>query len=187
MGNDPVNMMDPTGMYGRGNDWSDEDWKKFDAAQKEVAADMGKTADNLRGEAGQLGEGEVNGDGYSSSELNSMADSLDAGVKALNDDGSGGYFAHAGETAGNRFAEASVGGKTMTVDIGRSRFGDGTRATAWAAGHESLHSAGLKDQEGPTGKVAYRFGSQQETITFRSLQKSKRFKNPDHVMSLVYP
>lgn len=57
---------------------------------------MAETASELRKEAGELGEGDVNSDGYSASDLNSMADSLDAGATALNDDGSGGYVANAG-------------------------------------------------------------------------------------------
>lgn len=185
--NDPVNMVDPTGMYGKGNGWNDEDWKKFDAAQKEAAAAMSKAAGNLRSEAGGLGEGEVNGDGYSSGELNSMANSLDTGAAALNDDGSGGYFAHAGQISGGRFAEATVGGKTMTIDTTHSRFGDGTQATAWAAGHESLHSAGLRDQT-YAGNIAYRYSDNfGQTRAFKKLPKEHRWKNPDHIMSSVWP
>nr|WP_158217344.1 RHS repeat-associated core domain-containing protein [Microbulbifer agarilyticus] len=187
VGNDPMNMVDPTGMYGKGNGWSDEAWEKFDAAQKKAASAMSETASKLRSEAGGLGDGEVNGDGYSASDLNSMADSLDAGAKALNDDGSGGYVAHAGKTTGGRFAEAVVGGKTMTIDTNHSRFGDGTNATAWAAGHESLHSAGLDDQKF-VGNIAYRFSRNfAEKRAFQKLSKEKRVVNPDHVMSTVWP
>jgi len=134
VGNDPMNMTDPTGMYGKGNGWSDEDWEKFDAAQKEAAADMSKAAGGLRSQAGELGEGEVNGDGYSSSELNSMADTLDAGAEALNDDGSGGYFAHAGNSSdtGGNFAVAEVGGTSMTVDVGNASFQNHSSVSLYA-------------------------------------------------------
>ncbi len=188
VGNDPLNMVDPTGMYGQGSGWSDEDWKKFDAAQKEVAADMSKAAGDLRNEAGGLGEGEVNGDGYSASQLTSVADSLEAGAAALNDDGSGGYLAHAGDSSdtGGMFATAGIGGKSMTVNVGDAAFQSHSNVR-WMAGHESLHNAGLSDQVGPTGETAYRFGSGQQVITFKRLRKSKRPKNPDHIMSLVYP
>ncbi len=187
VGNDPMNMTDPTGMYGKGDGWSDEDWEKFDTAQKQAASEMTGAASGLRNEAGGLGEGEVNGDGYSANDLNSMASSLDAGAKALNDDGSGGYIANAGATSGGGFAEAVVGGKTMTIDTGHSRFGDGTNATAWSAGHESLHNAGLEDQTF-VGNIAYRYsGNFAQKRAFKKLSKEKRVINPDHVMSTVWP
>jgi hypothetical protein len=117
-----------------------------------------------------------------------MADTLDAGAKALNDDGSGGYFAHAGgssDTGGN-FAVAEVGGTSMTVDVGNAAFQDHS-SVRWMAGHESLHNAGLYDQKGPVG-TAYRYSPEPlDRMTFKRLRKSKRFKNPDHVMSQVYP
>ncbi|WP_052481293.1 RHS repeat domain-containing protein [Gilvimarinus agarilyticus] len=187
VGNDPMNMTDPTGMYGKGNGWSDKDWKKFDAAQKEAAANMTTAAGDLKSEAGQLGEGEVSGDGYSASELNSMADTLDAGAKALNDDGSGGYFAHSGNSSDTDgyFAAAEVGGTSMTVDVGNASFQDHS-SVRWMAGHESLHNAGLEDQK-RVGYTAYRFGNFGQKRAFKKLSKSLRHKNPDHVMSEVYP
>lgn len=185
--NDPINFTDPTGTYGRGDDWSDEDWEKFDTAQKQAAADMTEAAADLRNEAGQLGEGEVNGDGYSANELNSMAEVLDAGAKALNDDGSGGYLAHAGDASDTdgAFAIADVGGTSMTVNVGDSAFQNPFYAK-WMAGHESLHNAGLSDQK-RVGFTAYRFGDFAQKRAFNKLPKSLRHKNPDHVMSQVYP
>jgi RHS repeat-associated protein len=50
VGNDPVNMTDPTGMYGRGKGWSDEDWEKFDASQQQASSDMTSAASSMRDE-----------------------------------------------------------------------------------------------------------------------------------------
>ncbi len=189
VGNDPLNMTDPTGMYGRGDGWSDEDWQKFDAAQKAAASAMSETAGNLRNEAGELGEGEVNGNGYSASELNSMADSLDSGASVLNDNGDN-YLAHAGnssDTNGN-FASADIGNSSVTVDVTIPQFNN-DESLRWMAGHESLHNGPeLLDQQGRLGNTAYRDSvNPAERTAYKRLKSSKRSINPDHIMSLVYP
>ncbi|MGB5486366.1 MAG: hypothetical protein WBN06_03165, partial [Lysobacterales bacterium] len=189
VGNDPVNAVDPTGTYGRLKGWKDKDWKKFDTAQKEAAADMSEEAGNLRRSAEQLADGDVDSEGYSASELNSMADRLDAGVSALMDDGSNGYWAKSGDSndTGGDFGSAPVGGKSVTVNVTHPGFSSQS-STRWMAGHESLHSAGLEDQYGFNGYRAYKIGLlEQERLAFRRLMKSRRFKNPDHIMSRVYP
>ncbi len=186
VGNDPVNMVDPTGMYGKGSGWSDEDWKKFDSAQKQAASDMSGRAASMREEASGMKEGATNSDGYSASELNSMADKLDAGAAALNDDGSGGYIANAGPTSQGGAAEISdgVGGKIMLVDTSSAGFSD---RTIWLVGHESLHSAGLDDQVDMMGNKAYRHsGKRKQKNAFKYLMQNKRYLNPDHIMSQVY-
>ena len=48
VGNDPVNMVDPTGLYSSGDGFTDEEWENFDAIQQETAADMRLTADDRR-------------------------------------------------------------------------------------------------------------------------------------------
>jgi hypothetical protein len=177
VGNDPVNMTDPTGMYGRGNGWSDEDWEKFDAAQQQAASDMSSTASAMRDQAAGLKDGATSADGYSASDLNSMADNLDAGVAALNDDGSGGHWANAGNSTdtGGDFAQMDkVGGKILTMDVTNSQFG-GPRMS-FAAGHESLHSAGLDDQRDFTGTYkAYRYGTNpMNGVAYRGLPKNNK-------------
>jgi hypothetical protein len=188
VGNDPVNVVDPTGMYGRGYGWSDDDWKKFDGSQKKAASDMSASASSMRKEAGGIKDGETSANGYSGSELNSMAEKLDAGAAALNDDGSGGYFANAvSSLEDTRIAEATIGGKDVSVDVNHLGFGD--NKNSFYFGHESLHSAGLYDYYlGKNG--AYRYGSKDEVRVYKSLSNfmlGKRYKNPDHVMSEVYP
>ncbi|MEG3768902.1 RHS repeat-associated core domain-containing protein, partial [Alteromonas sp. 14N.309.X.WAT.G.H12] len=189
VGNDPINMTDPTGMYGRGKGWSDEDWKKFDAAQQQAASDMSSAASSMRDEAAGLKDGAASADGYSASQLNSMADNLDAGVAALNDGGSGGHWANAGNSTdtGGDFAQINkVGGKILTMDVTNSQFG-GPRMS-FAAGHESLHSAGLNDQLDFSGNFkAYRYGKDSKNRTaYFGLPTSKKVVNPDHHMCRVY-
>nr|WP_136252602.1 RHS repeat-associated core domain-containing protein [Ningiella ruwaisensis] len=189
VGNDPLNMNDPTGMYGRGSGWSDKDWEKFDKAQKQAASDMSSAASSMREEAAGLKDGATSADGYSTSELNSMADNLDAGAAALNDDGSDGHWANAGNTkdTGGYFARMDkVGGKILTMDVTNNQFG-GERMP-FAVGHESLHSAGLDDQTDITGKFkAYRYGTNSMNRTaFYGLPHSKKIMNPDHHMCMVY-
>ncbi len=184
VGNDPVNMVDPTGTHGRGSGWSDKDWKKFDAAQKKAASDMSSTASSMRDEAAGLKDGATNGDGYSASELTSMADKLNAGAAALNDDGSNGYIANAVDPFSNGdFGRGEVNGKNITIDTEHAVFGSGQRFQ-FGIGHESLHNAGLDDQV-HNGITAYRY-SRMGKYSFKGLSKGKRHINPDHVMSQVY-
>ncbi|MBW8191038.1 hypothetical protein K0504_08335 [Neiella marina] len=189
VGNDPVNMVDPTGMYGRGDGWTDEDWDTFDEAQKQAANDMSSAAASLRDQAAGMKKGETNSDGYSGSELEAMASSLDAGAAALRDDGSNGFVANAGtaqDTGGFAAQVDKVGGKIMTVNTSSAAFG--TSRTTWMVGHESLHSAGLADQKDIFGYTAYRYSTKfADRAAFKGLKKSKRHKNPDHVMQQVYP
>jgi hypothetical protein len=189
VGNDPVNMTDPTGMYGRGKGWSDEDWEKFDASQQQASSDMTSAASSMRDEAAGLKDGATSADGYSASQLNSMADNLAAGVAALNDDGSGGHWANAGnstDTKGDFAMMDKVGGKILTMDVTNSQFG-GPRMS-FAAGHESLHSAGLDDQLDITGSFkAYRYGTDSRSrTTYLGLSTRKKVVNHDHHMCMVY-
>jgi RHS repeat-associated protein len=187
VGNDPVNMTDPTGMYGRGTGWKDEEWKNFDVAQKQAASDMSASASSMREESAGLKDGATNGDGYSASELNSMASDLDAGAAKLNDNGPGGNMANAVSTSDidGDFANAVVGGTTINVATDHLAFGN-NQNTQWMAGHESLHNVGLTHPK-YMGNIPYRFGSFGQKMSFKNLPKNRRYKNPDHVMSGVYP
>jgi hypothetical protein len=185
--NNPYKYIDPDGEYGRGVGWTDEQWEKFDAAQQQAAQDMSNASKSLKSIAAGLGEGETTADGYSASQVTSMAESLDAGATALSDTGSGGYIANATTTSeiGGSFGNGDIGGKAITVATDHQSFGNNF-ATRWMAGHESLHNAGLTDQK--TVATAYRFGStNMQKMSFKRLPKKKHHKNPDHVMSQVYP
>nr|WP_136252607.1 RHS repeat-associated core domain-containing protein [Ningiella ruwaisensis] len=188
VGNDPINMNDPTGMYGRGKGWSDEDWKKFDAAQQQLSKDMSNASASLKKAASTLAEGELTSDGYSSSELNSMASKLDSAVTALNDDGANGYKAHAVSSFSdsNQYGYAPDS-KTIVMATQHHDFTkSNTSKLQWNIGHESLHNAGLyhpKYQD----QTPYKYGNVYQRGAFRNLPKDLRATNPDYVMSQVYP
>lgn len=56
-----------------------------------------------------------------------------------------------------------------------------------AIGHESLHSAGLSDQRGPNGAIAYQYGAKPSREAFERLRGTPlALINPDHLMDLVY-
>ncbi|MCC5855305.1 MAG: hypothetical protein JJU10_06430 [Idiomarina sp.] len=115
--NNPYKFVDPDGMYARGSGWSDEGWSKYDAAQKQLAEDAAKVVTSLRKGAARFEDGQTNANGYSASELNSMASYLDTIVTALSDDGSLGFVAHAVSSFDNpnQYGAGGVGGKTITM------------------------------------------------------------------------
>nr|WP_136252604.1 hypothetical protein [Ningiella ruwaisensis] len=181
-------MNDPTGMYGRGSGWSDKDWEKFDKAQKQAASDMSSAASSMREDAAGLKDGATSADGYSASELNSMADKLDAGAAALNDDGSDGYTAHAVTNFDNplKYGEAT-GSKTITIATEHPDFTNSdTSRLRWNAGHESLHNAGMSHPKW-RGFVPYRYGIFGQRKSFEDLPQDRRSSNPDHLLKRVYP
>ena len=189
VGNDPMNNTDPSGLYGRGSGWSDKDWNKYDKAQKKVASDMSTAASGLRESAASLKDGETNSGGYSSGEMISMADKLDAGAAALNDDGSGGYIANAVSSFDNpnKYGEGAVNGKTITMATEHQNFTDtDTSKLQWNVGHESLHNAGMT-HPAYMGNTPYRYGNIGQRMSFKHLPVNKRFTNLDYTLSQVYP
>ena len=77
----------------------------------------------------------------------------------------------------------------MTVNLGNSAAWEGSASLQWVVGHESLHTAGLDDQRGPNGALAYRHsGSQRELNAFNALNGTPAAAiNPDHLMDGVFP
>lgn len=194
VGNDPVNKTDPTGTYGRGDGFSDEQWKKFDKAQKAAATAMDKKASKLESKANKLdSKGKPGGD-----RLRSEANSLKAGAASLRSDGSDGKFAYA--ESGENYAACypvSAGGAAfvpqsnkniMIINLSSEAWGSSS-ILRWAVGHESLHSTGadLLDQRGSNGERAYKYGTKDQKASFRELRDTdKGAINPDNLMDLVY-
>src|SRR5207342_2457594 len=55
VGNDPLDMVDPSGTYGRADEeWPDKEWGKFNGIQKKLAAAMEKRARLMDAWAGKL-------------------------------------------------------------------------------------------------------------------------------------
>ena len=85
--NNPVNAIDPTGMYGRGSGFTDDEWGDFDAAQQQAAGALEAKA------------GELSGAGSGTAEnLTSVSGALAENATALRDDGSS-FRAHQVTTA----------------------------------------------------------------------------------------
>ena len=183
--NNPYKYVDPDGKYGRGKGWTDKQWKKFQKAQKSLSGKMSKASKGLKSQAAGMKDGETTSEGYSAGDLNSMAGSLDAGVAALNDPGTGGHFANAASMTGNTAGTGVVGGKTITMNTSHQSFGN-NQQTQFTIGHESLHNSGLTHPKF-MGNTPYKFGSFGEKMSYKNLPSHKQFTNPDHVMSQVFP
>jgi hypothetical protein len=190
--NDPLNYTDPTGKYGRGDGWTDKQWKKFDKIQQKAASRMEKTASKMEAKAAKLdAKGKSGGDS-----LRAKAGNLNAGAAALRSNGSDGKIASAvssdtyqsmgGSATGAAFVKGN--GPVMTVNIdNKDAWGSGGRMAGHSVGHESLHTAGLKDQRGSKGAFAYKYGNEQQREAFRELKGTPTGDvNPDHLMDEVY-
>ncbi|MFN9162772.1 MAG: RHS repeat-associated core domain-containing protein [Alphaproteobacteria bacterium] len=194
--NDPVNATDPSGEYGRGTGWSDEEWRKFDAEQARAASDMERSASQLESRASSMDRAGTPGGGR----LRDRAIKLRQGAEVLRNDGSDGKTrAHllsptewmkAGASPG---APAATPRGTRMIIVNRDHWSwrEGNRAfMRWSYGHESLHAGPrLHDQIwSPTRQVAYRFGRPEQQAAFQSMTGTSQAEmNPDHIMSEVYP
>ncbi len=193
MGNDPVNKIDPTGMYGRGSGWSDKEWKKFDKIQQKAAGDMEKRAGKLEKEASKM---EANGQVASGHRL--AASNLRAGASSLRSNGSDGKVANLktnaeavadGRSAGVAAWVPKDNKSVVNVVLENKSAWGSTGMSKWTIGHESLHSTGieLRDQRGSNGERAYKHASDNERDSFNELQGTfQSYINPDHLMDLVY-
>ncbi len=191
--NDPVNRRDPSGTYGRGTGFADDnEWNKFNKMQQKAADQMEGRAGKLEGKAAKLdAAGKEGGAG-----LRQQGTALRGGVAALRSDGSDGKMANVvsqaeytkmGGSEGG-VARAQVGGNQMWLNRGRSEvWTGGSMMGRWVVGHESLHTFGLRDEMGMNGQRAYRWGfpAQQESYD-RMRNTPQALINPDHLMDEVY-
>jgi hypothetical protein len=71
-------------------------------------------------------------------------------------------------------------------NLGNSSWGSSSQAQ-WKIGHESLHSAGLKDQLGPNGYRAYKYGGGEYEKAYDALKETPKADiNPDHILDEVF-
>ena len=191
--NDPVNFIDPTGMYARGSGFTDEQWEKFDQVQNQAASDMRSTASDLMSEAIGL---EKLGDRDAANGLRAEARSLIAGAEVLSGDE---FTANVGNLGANEGSgtPAAVDPETrnVTVDMGHTVWSDSPSPfPEFVIGHESLHSAGLlghasDEIRAGVRRNAYRYGDANERQAYRNIPMGspRARRNPDHLMSRVYP
>jgi hypothetical protein len=194
VGNDPINRNDPTGTYGRGTGFADDEWKKFDRVQQRAATDMERSASKLDTRADKLDAKGKSGGG----ELRAAAGHLREGAAALRSDGSDGKMANMVDGATYQAAGGDPNGAAgvppsnrdiMLVNRDNAKgFFSSTEMAKWIAGHESLHTAGLSHAFGSNDAVAYKFGEPPQRAAFKELRGTERaYSNPDHLMELVYP
>jgi hypothetical protein len=190
--NDPLNRSDPDGQYGRGTGFSDNEWKKFDRLQKDVAKSMDKRADSLQKKADKLdAKGKPGGD-----RLHAAASNLREGAKALNSNGSDGRVANAVSSAdyqaagGTKNGAAFAKGDQMTVNKGNSNAwgGHDDVTVKWVLGHESLHTGAHLSDEGFNNVKSYAFGEPEERRMFQLMRGTLDGSyKPDNLMDLVLP
>jgi RHS repeat-associated protein len=193
VGNDPLNKNDPTGTYGRGNGFSDDQWKRFDRVQQQTARDMDSRAASLEKRAAELdAKGKPGGDA-----LRERATALRAGSAFLKSDGSDGSMAHMLSGAawtGSAGAAAKVdkiGGNQMLVNGNHAVWASDANAGTLLnhiVGHESLHSAGYTHAHGTNGAISYRYSpdANQRKAYSQVTGTPAANSDPDHIMSDVY-
>ena len=196
--NDPGNLTDPTGTYGRGRGFNNEQWRNFNAAQRRAAADMDRAAGRLEARANAMDRQAPN----SGDQFRAGAERLREGAAILRSDGSDGYIANAvsasefRESGGSADGMAYVRNNGPTITINRDHGGwnpvgprnDTSPNALRAVGHESLHSAGLDHVRGSNGAIAYQDGSTAQLEAYREIQGSPlEYENPDSLMDMVYP
>jgi hypothetical protein len=191
--NDPVNKSDPTGTYGRGLGFSDQQWKQFQSAQNVAINAITNALKNLNVKTFEKTFGPGSGTAAKMGEMTKMLQGMRT---ALADNGRNGYYANA-VTQGvivRGLGTESFGHVdprdpcTMYVNVSSPGFNN-VSATAEMAVHESGHSMGLRDV-GVQGITAYRHGDSVDQQFFRELpfrDPNGALMNSDTVTSLVFP
>ena len=189
VGNDPINRSDPTGEYQRGDGFTEKEWKKFDRAQQAQASKMERQASRLLGRAAaREAKGEAG-----SGRLRTAAANLQAGAAKLRDTSSSAptanlltqaEYAKLGRPEGSR-AYTTPSNRNVT-QFTRGPLGimaPGPLSAGWIIGHDGLHTAGLNDQRGPNGELAYKGAYPENTKALMDIRGTdKAAMNPDSLL-----
>ncbi|MFN3516584.1 MAG: RHS repeat-associated core domain-containing protein, partial [Novosphingobium sp.] len=192
VGNDPVNGVDPTGTYGRGNGWSDKDWRRFDRIQQEAASDMEKRADELDKKAKKLESKGRSSDANSARKragyLRAGAADLRSATKLAHQVSKSEYMALGGSKDGA--ARGEIGGNNIWINRDHDSWSDPSSGTQrkWNVGHESLHTGpSLKDRVPRLNGAAYKNGFPDQKSNYRAITGTPDAdSNPDQLMDEVY-
>jgi hypothetical protein len=181
-GDDPVDRADPTGLYARGDGFTEKQWQAFDRAQQDAANRIEKAAANMDRNVFE----KVFGKGSATPEnLAKVARLMEKMAGALRDDGSNGFVAHATndwrinamkgnlpkETMGYTVPNSTV----IFVNVDHHLYFNSSRLS-WTAGHESAHDFGIADQ-----RRGYKHMPEYKTLT-----TPQRLNNADSFMDFVY-
>jgi len=196
--NDPINMIDPDGLYARGSGFTDEQWQQFDAAQQETSKSIGTALDTLgaaaNGDADAISafQGVFGTDGDLNTRIGEVTDTLTSIKSAIDNTTDNKAFGYQGGTNGVA-GNAYIGDPDIAVNVNHATFGN-TQGTRQTIVHEGGHGAGLTHPRSPlpsgTTAVPYMngtFGQRQAFKHMRTLNPSATFSNPDHIVSFVKP
>lgn len=174
VGNDPLNFTDPTGEYGRGTGFSDEEWATFDETQQSVASELETQSSALMDASLDLSNSALTGDalskatqatignfegvmGDNTAHAGSLAvasQALAQNATALRDDGTLGFTANVMNTsqmdagypgsAPHTQVAAGVFGQTMNLNRDHNTFNRGASVN-YVMAHEPNHHFGRPD------------------------------------------
>ena len=178
--NDPINKSDPTGLYGMGNGWTDEQWKKFDSAQQGAASRLERASVKMDAKVFE----KVFGKGSATAEnMAKVQHTMQGMAAALRDDGTKGYVANARPEPGSSvMGRGSEPGKTIWINTAHSLFGK-IGAQSWNVGHQSGHNMGL--HHGTGDNAACKYGNDAQKAAYENLSPADRLRNPDNYMDFA--
>jgi RHS repeat-associated protein len=178
--NDPVNHSDPTGLYGMGTGWTDDQWKTFNAAQQAAASRLEKASVKMDAKVFE----KVFGKGSATAEnMAKVQHTMQGMAAALRDDGTKGYIANARPEPGSSvMGRGSEPGKTVWINTAHNLFGK-IGAQSWNVGHESGHNMGL--HHGTGDNAAYKYGNDAQKATYQNQSPADRLRNPDNYMDFA--
>jgi hypothetical protein len=199
--NDPVDRTDPSGQHGRGDGFSDDQWKRYDHAQQAQAARFERAAGQLNSALAVGGKSlaraaaqyeRVFGKGSGTVEnMTRTAGQFASMAGALRDDGSDGYMATglsakefgAKGYGADTMAYGAQNGKTIAVNLDHSEFGN-ISVLGWASGHEAGHNFGLVHPR-IGGVTPYAMGNASQRAAFNALRATDpaaAMRNPDELL-----
>ena len=194
--NDPINMIDPDGLYSRGQDgggFSDTEWEEFSNLQEEtlnaVNDAIGTIENAINGDSSALETtNDVFGEG---ADLGRVKSNLEGIASVLSPDSEHkAYISNLGENLHFGDAEnasAENAGSALTVNVNRQFMGD-KGFKLYGLVHEAAHNAVGGHQKGANGREALRFGATNSNrIAFTKLNPYLAVRNPDHLASFVVP
>jgi RHS repeat-associated protein len=205
--NDPLDLTDPMGLYAMGDNFTPDQWQKFDVAQKAAAQRLEKTVTRVQDALGAGKDSKefkslnkdfrsIFGKDATAESLAKVTQAAKGMITALRDDGSKGYIANGMSakemmsnfkgTDRNTMAVGRTPGNVIYVNVDHRSFAKQS-ALSWAVGHESAHNVGLEHGT-LNGVIAYKYGNEQQRAAYRmlpSLAPEQAIQNPDNYMDFA--
>lgn len=194
VGNDPVNGVDPFGMYKCGSSLSEGQCAQFEEVQDRAINMLETRIDTLQGAQEALANGDSLTDTQSAalSDLNTFFGTKGQGAEGINTALSLGN-AVLGELTGNKpavlgshgdMARSELGGRA--ISLGRSFFSSqtGTHDRTFTLGHEAAHTSGVAPRDFDInlrdGSTIFRYGLR-NAIRRGQFAPSATIRHPDSI------